>query len=83
MDVSNTEDLFAKWKEQRFIIADPKWLSEEYKRPFVIVLTDIGFWADNADALVDWCEANDCKTAGMTVEIADEKTLSMFILRWT
>ncbi len=76
-----TEDVLAEWKRNRFIVADYA-LTDTAKH--LIVLTDIKFWAENADHLTDWCKKNPrAKVQGMTVEITDDRTLTHFIMRWT
>ena len=75
-----SEDLLTAWKKNKFILAD-KDLTDTDKH--VIVLTNVSYWVDQVDALVDWCMANKARTQGMTVEIDDDKTLTHFILRWS
>ena len=75
-----SEDVLADWKKNKFILAD-KDLTDTDKH--VIVLTDVSYWVDHVEALVDWCMANKARTQGMTVEIDDDKTLTHFILRWS
>jgi hypothetical protein len=75
------EDIFEHWKQNRFILVS-KDLTETDNH--LIVLTDIKYWAEHADALVEWCSRNTkARTQGMTVEILDDKTLTHFILRWS
>lgn len=73
-------DIFESWHNQRFIVT-PTYLLEENE--ILIVLTDINFWAENIDNLVDWCAVNNCKPQGMTVSVPNEKTLTLFTLRWS
>lgn len=76
------KDIFEDWKQNRFILV-PKDLSETSNH-HLIVLTDIKYWAEHADALVEWCKSNPkTQTQGMTVEISDDKTLTHFILKWS
>ena len=72
-------DIFENWKEQKFIVA-PQYLLD--KPEILIILTDISFWADNADSLVEWCEKYNCTTQGMTVCLPNEAALTMFMLKW-
>lgn len=75
------KDILEDWKRNRFILA-PKDLTETENH--LIVLTDIKYWTEHADALVEWCEHNPkAQTQGMTVEISDDKTLTHFILKWS
>jgi hypothetical protein len=76
-----TEDLFADWKRNKFIVADYALTSDA---KHLIVLTDIQFWANHTDELDDWCKKNlRARVQGMTVEIDDDRTLTHFIMRWT
>ena len=76
-----SEDILEDWKRNRFILAS-KDLTETSNH--LIVLTDIKYWAEHADDLVEWCEKNPkAQPQGMTVEIKDDKTLTHFILRWS
>ena len=76
-----SDDIFVDWKNNRFILAD-KVLTETDKH--LIILTDIKYWAEHADELVEWCERTQgAYTQGMTVEISDDKTLTHFILKWS
>ena len=76
-----SEDIFADWKKNRFIVADSSLTNTE---KHIIVLTDLVYWVEHADALVEWCKHNPkAQTQGMTVEISDDKTLTHFILKWT
>ena len=75
------EDILADWKKNKFILA-PKDLTETQNH--LIILTDIKYWAEHADALAEWCERTQgVYTQGMTVEISDDKTLTHFILKWS
>ena len=82
-DTITMTDIFHDWKKNRFIVA-PEFaydLGKDFKH--VIVLTDIAFWAKEVDNLVPWCLENGCRTQGMTVEIPDDKILTLFCLRWS
>jgi hypothetical protein len=77
-----TQDIFADWKNKRFVIADGLYPTEDAS---VVVLTDFNFWGQEhvADQLTQWCLDNDCHQKGATVEIADKQTLTTFILQWS
>lgn len=77
------KDIFADWKNMRFIVA-PNYTFRDDKINFkhLIILTDIKFWALASDDLDCWCEENNCKTKGMTVEIPSDRELTLFCLRW-
>jgi hypothetical protein len=75
-------DIFAEWKKQRFIFSD-KSMFPNTSGKYLIILTDVAYWVNNQDDLLDWCAEHDCDTQGMTVDIPDDKTLMLFKLRWT
>lgn len=74
-----SDDIFHSWKDKRFIVADYYLLDEP---EIVVVLTDIGYWAENIDALVDWCKTNGGQVKGMTVTLDNHEQLTLFALRW-
>lgn len=77
--IGDNDDILADWKRNKFIIApEIEGISSKY----LVVLTDIPFWADNADNLVEWCRTHSVKTKGMTVELETDEQLVMFELRW-
>lgn len=75
-------DIFHHWKENKFIIAPDYVRESNVEHLHMIVLTDIGFWADNVDRLSEWCNSHGCKTQGMTVEIPTDDLLTAFCIRW-
>lgn len=75
-----SKDIFKDWKNNRFILPG-KAISDE--AVLMIILTDIQFWADNYTDLVEWCQNNNCKAQGMSVEFPDESTLLAFTLKWS
>jgi len=74
-----SEDIFASWKESRFIIA-PAALVDIEK---LVILTDYTYWIDHTDELLKWCTEYRAEQQGMTVVFPDEKTLMAFVLRWS
>lgn len=74
------DDILADWKKNRFIVTPG---IEDYGCRHLIVLTDIGYWYHNADALAQWCADHNARTQGMTVEIDSDEALVMFTLRWS
>ena len=76
---TTAEDLMAGFKNKKFVIA-PDDLGFT---PTMIVLTDFTFWTNNYTELGDWCGAHQCRLSGMTVDIPDEKTLTLFCLKWS
>lgn len=76
-------DIFAEWKQQRFIVADAIIIEGLTTARHLIVLTDIAFWAERADELAQWCADVGCRTAGMTVELDTDQQLTAFTLKWS
>ena len=75
------DDIFADWKTNRFIVAESAL--HDYVDGYLVILTDFAFWTLEIDNLTEWCYNNKCKQEGMTVLIPTDKTLMMFILRWS
>lgn len=46
-----------------------------------VILIDYEFWCEHIAELDAWCQANDARRQGMTVEMDDE-TYTLFVLRW-
>lgn len=78
-----TDDILADWKSRKFILAPSYSLSEEYNTRHLVVLTDIGFWAEHAEKLKEWCKEHKAVTKGMTVELKTDEQLTLFCLRWS
>lgn len=80
--VSMVANIMADWQSARFFIA-PDYIVADMDTPHLIVLTELKFWAEHAEQLAAWCETHGATVAGMTVEIPDDQTLSLFVLRWS
>ena len=76
-------DLLASWKENKFIVVDSSIIDDYVDTPHLVILTDIAYWADNSNVLIEWCDEYKCRFEGMTVVIPDEPTLALFVLRWS
>lgn len=74
-----SEDILANWKTKKFILADSSLIDEE---GFIIILTDVKYWAENIDELILWCKSNGGTVRGMSVSFDSEKQLLLFTLRW-
>ena len=74
-----TADIMADFKKNKFVIA-PDYLGFG---PTMVILTDIGFWAENWDELSAWCSAHQCALSGATVDVPDNPTLTLFCLKWS
>lgn len=68
------------WREHRYIVA-PEYLLDQNE--ILVVLTDVNYWAEHIDSLVEWCDNNHCVSQGMTVTMPDAATLTLFALRWS
>jgi len=67
--------------KERFVIADQE-LATYFRSEHLVVLSDVSYWADHYTELLDWCKQYNCKDVGMTIEIPDSKTLTLFCLKW-
>lgn len=76
-----SKDILADWKKNRFILAE-NYL-HDFKDQHLVILTDFGYWTESLDKLQEWCNNNNCKQEGMTVRIPDDKTLTLFMLKWS
>lgn len=73
-------DIFQSWKEHRFIIASTDITDGER----IVVLTDMQFWVENLNDLIEWCDNTPGATnEGMTVVFNTDESLMMFVLRWS
>ena len=72
-------DIMAKFKESKFVV-----VHNDYEDSFehLVVLSDITYWSENLDSLIEWCDENECEVLGMTVNVPDDQRLIVFILRW-
>ena len=72
-------DIMVDFKKSKFVI-----VPNEYEDSFehLVVLSDIGYWAENYESLMEWCSDNECEVVGMTVNVPDDGRLMVFILRW-
>jgi hypothetical protein len=73
------DNIFAHWQSQRFIIADEDIVENN---EHIAVLTDVEYWVENYDTLVDWCRINGGEVTSMVVEFPNESTMALFCLRW-
>jgi len=75
------EDIFGDWKKNRYILV-PSDLSESDHH--LIILTDVSYWVEHSDDFLEWCNSTPgVRTQGMTVELDNDKTLTLFMLRWS
>ena len=75
-----SEDVFESWKNVRFVVANNVYVESEN---IILVLTDAAYWIDHYHELEEWCQQHQGQVVGMTVELPDEATLTLFTLRWS
>lgn len=73
-------NVMEEWKKSKFVVTD---LFQFDGIMYVVVLSDFNFWANEIDELEDWCSQHNAKVKGMTVEIYNEETLTLFYLKWS
>jgi hypothetical protein len=77
------EDIFADWKQQRFIVVDRE-IAHDNNTAYMVVLTDIKFWCNHEAALDAWCvDHPGAYQMGMTVAFDTRDLLLLFTLRWS
>ena len=77
------EDIFSEWKKQKFIVVETP-IAHDNLVAHMVVLTDIYFWTDHADALDAWCaEHPGAAQMGMTVRFDSAELLLLITLRWS
>jgi hypothetical protein len=74
------KDILADWKTSKFVLVDTRFHDGN---EHIILLSDFNYWAENEPVLSKWCNQNNCRIEGMTVSIPDDKTLTMFMMRWS
>jgi hypothetical protein len=75
-------DLMHDWKRQRFVVL-PGELVEGSLYGITVLMSDYNYWADHVGECVEWCSQHGCRIQGMTIEIPDEETLTLFSLKWS
>lgn len=78
-------DIMQDFKDRRFVVT-PNYISSGFRQPVhghLVVLSDIGYWADNVDDLLIWCGETGCVLKGMTVDVPTDELLTLFCLRWS
>lgn len=71
--------MLREWKNRKFI-SSPEDAADGFKH--LVILLDFNYWVASMDALEKWCDHYECKREGLTVSIPDDKTLTLFYLRW-
>ena len=77
-------DIMQEFKDRKFVVT-PSYISKGLPEPVyghLVVMTDFTFWHDNFDALLAWANDNNCEVKGMTIDIPNDETLTLFCLRW-
>lgn len=80
----STEVPMNEWKYQRFVGVESGIAQElgQKEGAVIVIMTDVEFWAANVDECIAWCHENGCRLQGMTIEIPDPETMTLFVLRW-
>lgn len=68
------------WSSSRYVVVPPHLVESTTSQ--VILLTDVSYWATHADELLEWCSEHKCSHNGMSVNIDDPETMTLFTLRW-
>lgn len=75
-------DIMHEYKNNRFVVTAAGLIDSEPGYS-TVVLSDIGFWNDHYCELEQWCQEHDCIIRGMTVDIPNDRTRTMWMLRWS
>jgi hypothetical protein len=73
-------NIFEDWKNVRFVDVTNVYVAKG--KNIILVLTDAAYWIDHYHELEEWCQQHQGQAVGMTVELPDEATLTLFTLRW-
>lgn len=78
-----TDDL-TSYRNKRFVVA-PSYISRDLLTVYghIVVLTDFQYWHDKSDELLEWCKETGSELKGVTVDIPNDETLTLFCLRWS
>jgi hypothetical protein len=73
-----------EWKYQRFVAVESAIAQDLGMKEggVIVVMTDLTYWISNVDECREWCDKNGCRVKGMTIEIPDAETMTLFVLRW-
>lgn len=75
-------DIFASWKQQRFVVIDPEFAINGSH--YTVILSDISYWADHAESLDKWVQdTHGIRVKGCVVEIDSAANMILFQLRWS
>lgn len=77
-----TTDILADWKSNKFILVPPLLMPDGLDINYLVILTDINYWANCEDDLRTWCIEHECLVEGMTINFPTEEMLTLFVLRW-
>lgn len=73
------EDLFAEWQGKKFFIAHKSLYDGD---GYLVVLTDLVYWGQYHQDLLDWCDVNGGSVNGSTVLLQTNEEVTAFVLRW-
>ena len=75
-----TEDIMAEFKNKKFVVVSEPLLDKD---EYLVILTDIPYWADHEKELDNWCNQNGVSNQGMCLAFPDSKTMTLFTLKWS
>lgn len=77
-------DIFAAWKNQRFVVIDPEFAVSVFGAHYTVILSDFSYWSDHEDELAEWVRATPgVRVLGCVVEIDSAANMILFQLRWS
>lgn len=75
-----TADIMAEFKNKKFVVVSEPLLDKD---EYLVILTDMPYWADHETELDNWCKQNDVTIQGMCLAFPDPKTMTLFTLKWS
>lgn len=68
---------------EKFIVFDNAILrNNQLENKRAVLLNDYKYWDANQRELTEWCKQTNSVQEGMLLMFPDERTLTMFCLRW-
>ena len=75
-----TADIMAEFKNKKFVVVSEPLLDKD---EYLVILTDIPYWADHEKELDNWCNQNGVTLQGMCLAFPNPKTMTLFTLKWS
>jgi hypothetical protein len=81
-------EIFPEWKIHKFVMINTmdsgsQLYNTDASYSHMVILVDYVYWIENLDKLEEWCKSHNCVQRGMTVQIPNEETATIFMLRWS